>query len=135
MRNRLAIFALLFVCATCMHAQQGSWGIDVWQSPNYPSTIQGCLLRAGMDYVVIGNDGFVYNLTGFEKGLRPYVGREVEVRGKPIILSISTTVENAASTVQEIPALQVKAAMQTSGTCTLPTPRPPECCCLGHSPS
>jgi len=100
-------------------AQEGNPGADVWQAPSYPATIEGCLHRVGFYYLLIGDDGQVYNLTGNDKAMRAYVGRKVELTGKPIVISLDTTEVHEASTVEEYPALQVKAAKELAGSCDL----------------
>ena len=70
-----------------------------------------------MRYSVVGQDGTIYNLTGDTRKLRPYIGHEVEVTGKPTVKSLSTTEKDIASTVEEIPALDVKSVKELSKTC------------------
>lgn len=123
MRRVLIIVLALSAATACLQAQQGERGADVWLAPSYPSAIEGCLQRYGFYYYLIGADGQVYNLTGNDKAMRPYVGHKVEVSGKPIVISLDTTQENEASTVEEIPALEVKTAKELSGSCDLPHPQ------------
>lgn len=68
--------------------------------------------------MVVAQDGTVYNLTGNTAKLRYYIGHEVEITGKPTVKSFSTTEKDMASTVEEIPALDVKSVKELSKTCT-----------------
>ncbi len=122
MRRVLMIVLALLAAAGWLCAQQGDPGADVWQAPSYPGTIEGCLQRSGFYYLLIGDDGQVYNLTGNNKAMRPYVGRKVELTGKPIVISLDTTEQHEASTVEEMPALQVKIAKELSPSCDLAHP-------------
>ena len=83
----------------------------------YPPTVTGCLRNSSIRYSVVGQDGTVYNLTGDTGKLRNYIGREVEVTGKPTVKSFSTTEKDMASTVEEIPALDIKGVKELSKTC------------------
>jgi hypothetical protein len=63
----------------------------------------------GFYYAAIGNGGTVYNLSRCIRGLGRYVRYEVELTDIPTLITLDTTVIHAASTVQELPALEVKA--------------------------
>ena len=109
---------LLISSALWVQAQEGNPGWDVWVPTNtYPPTVHGCLQNSSLRYSVVGQDGTVYNLTGSTARLSPYVGHEVEITGKPTVKSIDTTNEHSASTVEEIPALDVKTVKELSKTC------------------
>ena len=69
-------------------------------------------MRWGFYYYVIGEDGSVYNLARCTTGLRRYVGHEVELTGKPTLITLNTTVVHAASTVKELPALEVESVKE-----------------------
>ena len=118
MRTTLMLFLVIVISALWLQAQEGDPGRDVWVSANtYPPTIAGCLQNSSLRYMVVGQDGTVYNLTGNTAKLRPYIGHEVEITGKPTVKSLSTTMKNAASTVEELPALDVKSVKELSKTC------------------
>ena len=119
MRRVLMLVLALLAATGWLWAQEGDPGADVWQTPSYPATIEGCLHRAGFYYLLIGDDGQVYNLTGNNKAMRSYVGRDVQLTGTPIVISLDTTEVHEASTVEEYPALQVKTAKELSGTLRL----------------
>lgn len=119
MRRIGTLTMMLLTSVLWVQAQEGTPGWDSWISPDtYPATIEGCLQRAGFYYVVLGKDRTVYNLTHTAGKLGRYVGQEVEITGEPTVKSLDTTVEHAASTVQEIPALEVKTVKQVSPTCS-----------------
>ena len=117
-RKILLLTLVLLISALWLQAQEGDPGRDVWIPANtYPPTIQGCLRNSNIRYSVVGQDGTIYNLTGDTGMLRPYIGHEVEVTGKPTVKSLSTTEKDIASTVEEIPALDVKGVKELSKTC------------------
>ena len=117
-RMLILTMVLLISSALWLQAQEGNPGRDVWiPADTYPPTVQGCLQNTGLRYSVVGHDGTVYNLTGSTGKLRPYIGHEVEITGKPTVKSLSTTMKEAASTVEEIPALEVKTVKELSKTC------------------
>jgi len=119
MRSGLIVGLILLTSAFWLQAQEGIPGADVWiPVDTYPPTITGCLVRAGFYYVVVGGDGTVYNLARCTTGLAHFVGHEVEITGKPTLITLDTTEVWEASTVQELPALQVKSVKELSGSCT-----------------
>ncbi len=120
MCRRLLVTTLLLISAALwLRAQEGNPGRDVWVSADtYPPTVQGCLQNRSIRYFVAGQDGTVYNLTGRTNILRDYIGHEVEITGKPTVRSFSTTEKDMASTVEEIPALDVKGVKELAKTCS-----------------
>ena len=121
-RNTVVLFLVLLVSAFCLQAQEGDTGADVWVPANtYPPMIEGCLRRYGSYYYVTGRDGTVYNLTHDTAVPSRLVGHEVEITGKPTVISLDTTEIHAASTVEELPALEVKTVKELSGTCSSTT--------------
>ena len=122
MRRVLLLLLILLVSALALPAQEGSPGTDQWLSVDtYPPTLSGCLVRWGFYYYVIGEDGSVYNLARCTTGLRRYVGHEVELTGKPTLITLNTTVVHAASTVKELPALEVESVKELSAVCSSPS--------------
>ena len=69
----------------------------------------------------LARHGFAPN-PGNTAWLGRYVGREVEIDGKPTVITLDTTAAKAASTVEELPALDVKSAKELAKTCTSRTP-------------
>ena len=123
MHKTLMLTLALLMSALWLQAQEGNPGKDVWVPTNtYPPTVDGCLRSSNLHYTVVDKDGTVYNLTGSTARLSPYVGHEVEVTGKPTVRSFSTTEKDIASTVEEIPALDVKSVKELSKTCDSAAP-------------
>ncbi len=114
----LLLVSLLLGCANWLNAQEGIPGADIWRGPSGPSTVYGCLQSSGTHYAVLAKDGTVTRLTGDTARLSRSVGHEVEVNGKPTVITLDTTVTQAASTVEELPALEVKSVKQISNTCS-----------------
>jgi len=120
-RNTVMLALLLFIAAPGLWAQAGAPGADTMQAPaNGPNTIDGCLQVSGDHFRIVDKTGKSYLLTGSRGKLSHLVGRQVEVTGKPTIKTIDTTEAQAASTVQEIPAFEVKEVKLISKTCSSP---------------
>jgi hypothetical protein len=117
MRKTLPLVLLLLSFSLWLQAQEGDPGADIWQAPTGPSRVDGCLQSSGGHYTVTGKDGTVTDLTGNTAWLSHYVGHEVEITGKPTVRTLDTTAKDAASTVEELPALEVKSAKEVSKTC------------------
>ena len=119
MRNTVVLSVVLLISAFWLLAQEGDPGTDVWVSANtYPPKIEGCLQRYGFYYYLIGKDGTVYNLTHDTAVPSRLVAHEVEITGTPTVITLNTTVIHAASTVEELPALEVKTVKELSGICS-----------------
>lgn len=115
-------FLLLFAVSLPLHAQSGDPGADKVQAPpKVPNTIHGCLQRSGFQYNLIEDSGKSLVLTGDTARLDHFGGHQVEITGKPTVKTIDTTETWAASTVEEIPAFEVKSAKLISKACTSPT--------------
>jgi len=122
MRDTLMLVLVLVVSALWLQAQVGIPGREGLDSDqNYPPVISGCLERSGFYCAVVGNDGRAYDLTGSTTRLH-YVGHEVEITGKPTVVSVSTTMIHAASSVEEYPALEIKTVKELSGACNAAKP-------------
>lgn len=122
MRDTLMLVLVLVVSALWLQEQVGIPGREGLDSDqNYPPVISGCLERSGFYYAVVGNDGTAYDLTGSTTRLH-YVGHEVEITGKPTVVSVSTTMIHAASSVEEYPALEIKTVKELSGACNAAKP-------------
>lgn len=123
MRKTLILALMLLISAFWLQAQEGHPGADIWLAPagTSPMTIAGCLRSSGGHYAVTGKDGTIYDLTGNTARLSHYVGHQVEITGKPTVRTLDTTVTHAASTAEELPALEVKSAKEISKTCNYPT--------------
>jgi hypothetical protein len=117
MSNVLMFALVLLLPAVWLQAQQGDPGRDAW-AVAYPPTISGCLANSGFHYTVTGDKGRVYDLTGDTAKLRPYIGHEVEITGAWRVRILDTTVDSAASSVEELAALDVKSVKELSTTCS-----------------
>jgi len=124
MRGTLILVLVLVVSALWLQAQVGMPGREGLVSGQiYPPVISGCLVRSGFYYAVVSKDGgTAYDLTGSTTHLGHYVGHEVEVTGKPTVVSISTTMTRTASSVEEYPALEIKTVKELSGACNAAKP-------------
>jgi len=122
MRKSLMFAFLLLGSAIGLQAQEGYPALDRWQAPSDPPTVQGCLQNSATHYFVVWKDGTITRLTGNTARLSRYVGHEMEISGKPTVISLDTTVTKAASTVEELPALDVKNAKELAPTCTTNVP-------------
>jgi hypothetical protein len=117
MRKIMFLVVVLFGGSLWLQAQEGDPGADIWLAPTGPNTVDGCLQSSGGHYTVTGKDGKVTDPTGNTAWLSRYVGHEVEITDKPTVRTLDTTAKDAASTVEELPALEVKSAKEVSKTC------------------
>ena len=124
MRGTRILVLVLVVSALWLQAQVGMPGREGLVSGQiYPPVISGCLVRSGFYYAVVSKDGGTsYDLTGSTTHLGHYVGHEVEVTGKPTVVSLSTTMTRTASSVEEYPALEIKTVKELSGACNAAKP-------------
>lgn len=119
MPKTLMFAMLLLTSALCLPAQEGIPGADVARAPvgKSPTTVQGCLSSSGGHYTVTDKHGKVSRLTGSTAKLSHFVGHEVEITGKPTVITLDTTMTQTASSAEELPALQVEHAKLLSKTC------------------
>ena len=117
MRNTALFILLLLVSTLCLQAQQADPGADRWRGPSGPSTIRGCLHASAGEYTITDDYGTVTAVTGNTAHLSRYVRHEVQITGKPTIRTLDTTVQNAASSVIEVPALEFKTVKLLGPTC------------------
>lgn len=122
MRRSLTFMLVLLGSALWLQAQEGYPGLDRWLAPSDPPTVQGCLRNSATQYYVVWRDGRVTRLTGSTARLSRYVGHEMEISGRPTVITLDTTMFRAASTVEELPALDVKSAKELARTCPSTTP-------------
>ena len=122
MRNIVLLAVVAFGLCLSLSAQAGDPGADKVQAPpNVAGTLNGCLQREGFQYTLIDQAGKSYLLTGNTGKLSHLAGHQVEITGKPTVKTIDTTQPLAASTVQEIPAFEVKSAKLVSKACSSPS--------------
>ena len=114
----LCTFVLLG-SALWLAAQEGDPGADRVQGSNAP-TIRGCLESSAGNYYITEKDGTQTQLAGGSH-LSDYVGHEIEVDGKPTIITIDTTSDGAASTVEELTIFHVRTVKDLAPKCTSAT--------------
>ncbi|MGA7462502.1 MAG: hypothetical protein WBW69_19870 [Candidatus Korobacteraceae bacterium] len=122
MSRTLTFAFMLLGSAFCLQAQEGYPGLDRWPAPSDPPTVQGCLQNSSTHYFVMRQDGTMTRLTGNTAWLSRYVGHEMEVSGKPTVITLDTTEIHAASTAWELPALDVKNAKELAKACSSGAP-------------
>lgn len=122
MRKTMMLTFVLLGAALWLSAQEGYPALDRLAVPVDPPTVQGCLRNSATHYYVVRKDGTVTRLTGDVGMLSRYVGREVEINGTPTVITLDTTATKAASTAEELPALDVKSAKELAKTCRAATP-------------
>ncbi len=105
MRNTLLLAIVLVIVAPWALTQQDTIGIT------------GCLVQSGWDYQVVDAQGRVHNLTGDPALVRDYLNHEVAVTGVPTTISLDTTQEHTASSVQQSTALEVQTVMPLGESC------------------
>jgi len=121
-RNIALLAVVVLGLCLSLSAQAGDPGASKVQAPpNLPGTVKGCLQRQGFQYTLIDQTGKSYLLTGDTGKLGHLSGHQVEITGKPTVKTIDTTQPLAASTVQEVPAFEVKSAKLVSKTCSAPS--------------
>jgi hypothetical protein len=115
MRQTLLCAFVLLGSALWVGAQEGDPGADRVQGSNAP-TLQGCLDSSAGNYYLTQKDGTETQLEGGH--LNHYVGHEVEVNGTPRIITLDTTADGAASTVEELTVFYVKSLKDLAPQCS-----------------
>jgi len=119
MRTTTVLSLVLLGSALWMQAQEGDPGADRWQASNSP-TLQGCLENPDSHYYLNEKDGTEIRLEGGNR-LSQYVGHEVEVTGKPTTITLDTTTDGAASTVEELTVFYVRSVKDLAPKCSADT--------------
>ena len=83
-------------------------------------TITGCLRTPAGQYTLIEDDGTPHQLSGGARKLKPHVGHEVEITGKPGIRTYDTTQAGAASSAVEEKVFEVQSVKHIADTCKSP---------------
>ncbi len=119
MSKTLLVTLLWLSSALWLLAQEGIPGADSAHAApgKSPTTIAGCLYSTGVHYTVTDKEGKVHRLTGSTAKLSHYVGHEVEITGKPAVITLDTTMTQTASSAEEVPAFQVERVKVLSKTC------------------
>ena len=108
---------LLLISAVWLQAKSASPASDKKPSYSDPITVQGCLQSSMGQYNLVYSNGAVDVLTGAAKKLRPLVGHEVEVTGKPGFRTSDSTPVGGASSVKQEAVFEVKTVKQIADTC------------------
>jgi len=124
-KTTLAILALL-LCAVWAVAQQSNPSSQTGQAGQSQSsgsnqTIQGCLSRAGSDFVLTADSGTKYRLSGDTSQLSDHVGHEVQIKGstsqaEPPSAAASPSTGGSSSDQEQ--TLQVSSLKHISNTCS-----------------
>ena len=83
-----------------------------------PDTIEGCLQMDNGEYTLADNTtGTVTRLSGAGKKLKPQVGHQVELTGKPSWRTLDATLAGGASNVKTQYVFEVKSVKRTADDC------------------
>ncbi len=110
MRKVLVLTLGLLVSGVWLQAQ------DAGKTSNL-ETIAGCLKISEGQYSLIDDTNTIHHLSGGASKLKPHVGHEVEITGKPGIRNIDTTAAGLASSVVVQPVIEVKSVKYIADTC------------------
>ena len=115
--NKVWVLALavLFSAMSCQAYPSQKEG-NAASSPT-ATTIEGCVQYESGQYTLIDHDGTPHRLAGAGKQLKPQVGHEVELTGKPSSRSLVDTPPGGASTVIQQYVFEVKGVKQLANVC------------------
>ena len=112
MRNTLMLTLALLISAICLPAQ----GKDKSKDKDL-ETMEGCLQRSAGQYNLIDDTNTIYHLEGGAAKLKPHVGHQVEITGKPGVRTIDTTPPGTASAAVVVSVFEVKSVKHIADTC------------------
>jgi hypothetical protein len=101
---------LLLVCAGGLHANGASKASSL-------ETISGCLQSSEGQYSLIDDSQTIHHLVGGAAKLKSYVGRQVEITGKPGVRTSDATPPGGASAAVTQPIFEVKSVKDIAATC------------------
>ncbi len=110
MRKGLMLALVLLTCGVWLQAQDGGKASDL-------DTVEGCLQSSKGQYTLIDDTNTIHHLAGGAAKLKPLVGCEVEVTGKPGVRNLDTTTAGLASSVVVQPVIEVKSVKRIADTC------------------
>ena len=113
MRKTLML-ALLLLSAAWSQALQESQSSG---STSSPDTIEGCLQMDNGEYTLTDNTATVHRLAGASKKLKPQLGHQVELTGKPTWRSLDATLAGGASSVKTQYVFEVKSVKRIADAC------------------
>jgi hypothetical protein len=111
LRTSLLIFALL-TSGTLLLGQEA-------RSNTNPSLNSGCLRYDARGYHLIDSSGQAVTLRFQANQLQHYVGQQVSITGRMGFEAIDTTVDGLASSVEELPVLEVVEVKSAGGACSI----------------
>jgi hypothetical protein len=113
-RKTFMLILVLLMSAVWMQAQ------DAGQAKGKASdltTIEGCLQSSAGQYSLIDDTNTIHHLVGGAAKLKPHVGHQVEITGKPGVRTIDTTPLGAGSSAVVQPIFEVKSVKHIADTC------------------
>ncbi len=90
---------------------------DAASKPSSLETIAGCLQSSEGQYSLIDDTDTIHHLVGGASKLKPHVGHEVEVTGKPGVRTLDTTPPGGASAAVTQAVFEVKSVKHIADTC------------------
>ena len=116
MPKTLLLAAAVLIGAAWLPGQEGQMGQSAGKASNL-ATIDGCLSNTSGQYFVTDSSGTRHELSGSTNKLKPLIGHQVQVSGKPSVKTEASTSYGAASSAEQIPVFEVKSVKQLSDTC------------------
>lgn len=107
---------LLLSTAWSQALQDNPSGQNPGSTPD-PNTIQGCLQIDNGEYTLTDSTGTVHRIAGSGKKLKPHVGHEVELTGKPSWRTLDTTLAGGASSAKTQYVFDVKSVKPIADNC------------------
>lgn len=101
---------VLLLCASGLHANAASKASDL-------GTLSGCLHSSDSQYSLIDDTETIHHLVGAASKLKPLVGHEVEITGKPGVRTVDATPAGGASAAVSQPIFEVKGVKDIAATC------------------
>lgn len=106
----LMLALLLLIFASGRYANAGSKASDL-------ETISGCLQSSEGQYSLLDDTQTIHRLVGGASKLKPQVGHQVEITGKPGVQTVDTTPPGGASAAVTQAIFEVKSVKQIADTC------------------
>jgi hypothetical protein len=120
MNKTLTLGLAILVSAIGVQAQSANASADAGKTASKAAnltTIEGCLQTPAGQYTLIEDNGTALPLSGGARKLKPHVGHEVEITGKPGIRTYGTTQPGTASSAVEEKVFEVQSVRHIADTC------------------